>query len=128
MILFLVAPEGAPVGVSSSSITSNSLTLTWLPPENPNGVIRYYTISVLEIDTGTNFTYQAQSTSFSIGDLHPYYTYLFTVSAVTVAEGPNSLGHRVTTLQDGTLYFSLCSSPQPSDMTPQTMYKIEMSS
>ena len=90
----------------SSDVTSTSLTLTWLPPQTTlqNGVIRHYIVTALEINTGANFTYQAQShTTFSIGDLHPYYTYLFNVFAVTVEVGPASLDHSVTTLQDGTL-------------------------
>ena len=38
---------------------------------------------------------------FSIGDLHPYYMYMFVVFAVTVETGPPSLDHTVRTLQDG---------------------------
>ena len=106
IVVALVAPEGAPTNVVSSDITSNSVTLTWSPPPNQlhNGVIRHYIISVVELDTGTNFTYQAQShTTFSIGDLHPFYTYTFNVFAVTVGVGPGSLDHRVTTLEDSEL-------------------------
>ena len=86
----------------SSDITSTSLTLTWAPPANPNGVIRHYIIRAVEINTRVNLTYQAQSrTTFTVGDLHPYYTYQFNVHAVTVELGPASLNHTVTTLQDG---------------------------
>lgn len=87
--------------MSSSDITSTSLTLTWLPPLNPNGMIRHYIVKVLEINTGINFTYQAHShSSFTIGDLHPFYSYIFDVFAVTVGAGPSSLDHTVTTLED----------------------------
>ena len=92
------------MNVDSSDITSTSLTLSWLPPENTlqNGIIRHYIIIGLEIETGTNFSYQSQSNNmFSIGDLHPYYTYQFNVHAVTIEIGPSSLDHIVTTLQDG---------------------------
>ena len=104
LYLLYSAPEGAPINVVSSDVMSTSLTLTWGPPQNTlqNGVIRHYIITALEINTGTNFTYQAQSrTTFSIGDLHPYYTYQFNVFAVTVEVGPSSMDHRVTTPQDG---------------------------
>ncbi len=98
---FYLAPEGAPISVLSSNVTSTSLTLSWLPPLNPNGLIRRYIITVLEINTGTNSTYQAHShTSISIGDLHPFYSYTFNVFAITVEEGPSSLSHTVTTLED----------------------------
>lgn len=73
----------------------------WLPPLNPNGMIRHYIVAFLEINTGTNFTYQVHSrTSFSVGDLHPFYRYLINVFAVTVEVGPSSLDHTVTTLED----------------------------
>lgn len=97
-------PDGAPLSVQSFNVTSTSLTLSWLPPpsELHNGIIGHYIIRALEINTGTNLTYQAQShTSLSIGDLHPYYTYQFNVFAVTVGVGPASLDHTVSTLQDG---------------------------
>lgn len=93
--------------MTSSDVTSTSLTLSWFPPEEQNGVIRHYIVVVHEVNTGTNFTYQAQShLSFSIGDLHPYYTYQINVFAVTVEVGPASLDHNITTLQDSKLRFS----------------------
>ena len=98
------APDGAVTNLLSSNVTSTSLTLSWLPPQNTqqNGVIRHYLIRAQELETGLNTTYQAQShLMFSIGDLHPYYRYRFVVFAVTVETGPPSLDHTVRTLQDG---------------------------
>lgn len=64
-------------------------------------MIRHYVVIVSEINTGTNLTYQAHShPSFSIGDLHPFYSYVFNVFAVTVEVGPASIDLRVTTLED----------------------------
>jgi len=94
--------------VASSSITSNSLVITWdSPPDSvQNGIIRYYVVVMLELNTGSNLTFTVQSrTSLSVGDLHPYYTYQINVLAVTIEAGPSSLDHRVTTLQDGKLVF-----------------------
>lgn len=107
------APEGAPANLKSSAITSTSLTLTWLPPQNTlqNGVIRQFLITAVELNTGTNSTYRTQSSrmnSFSLGDLHPSYTYRFNVHAVTIEVGPASLDHVVTLLEDGTSPFYLC--------------------
>ena len=103
-LLYIAAPGDAPTNVMSSSITSTSVTLSWLPPRTPNGNVRHYIVIAIETNTGANFTYQAQSHSaFSIGDLHPYYTYLFNVFAVTVEVGPPSFNHTVTTLQDSML-------------------------
>lgn len=103
-ICLRVAPEGAPVNIASTSVTSNSLILTWDPPSNSlqNGIVRGYVIVATELDTGANITFMVQShTSLSVGDLHPYYTYQFNVFAVTVEVGPSSLDYQVTTLQDG---------------------------
>ncbi len=69
-----------------------------------NRIISHYIITLLELNTGNNLTYQAQShTTFSVGDLHPYYSYQFNVFAVTVDIGPASLDHVVLTLQDSKL-------------------------
>ena len=69
-------------------------------------MVRYYIVTMLETNTGVNFTYQSHShTSFSIGDLHPFYTYQFYVRAVTVEVGPLSTAHTVTTLEDGKLVY-----------------------
>ena len=92
--------------MASSSITSNSLVLTWDPPPHSvqNGIARHYIVEVLELNTGSNLNFTVQSrTSLSVGDLHPYYTYQFNVIAVTIDSGPSSLAHRVTTLQDSKL-------------------------
>ena len=102
------APEGAPTNVLSANITSDSLTLTWDPPPRQlqNGVIRHYIVVALELNTGINITYMVQShTMLSVGDLHPFYSYEFSVFAVTVEVGPSSLAHRVSTLEDGKLCF-----------------------
>ena len=67
-----------------------------------NGVIRHYLVQVSESETGTNYTYQTTAhTVFAVGDLHPYYTYSFSVQAVTVAAGPLSTPRSVRTLEDG---------------------------
>ena len=100
-LLIIVAPDGPPLNVSFSEVTSTSLILTWLPPLHPNGMILHYIISLLEVNTGSNLTYQAHSHSFfSVGDLHPSYSYLIRVFAVTIEMGPTSLNLMVTTLED----------------------------
>ena len=92
--------------MASSSVTSNSLVLTWEPPPNSvqNGIVRHYIVKLLELNTGSNLNFTVlQRTSLSLGDLHPYYTYQFNVIAVTIDSGPSSLAHHVTTLQDSKL-------------------------
>ena len=74
------------------------------PTELQNGVIRHYQVTTFEVDTGMTVTHRATaSTAFTVGELHPYYTYRISVAAVTVAAGPSSLPVSVLTLQDGEL-------------------------
>ena len=103
-LVTFVAPGAAPTMLTASNITATSFTLSWEPPESDlqNGVIRHYLIQVFETQTGNNLTYQATArTVFTVGDLHPFYSYSFSVQAVTVAAGPLSVPRSVRTLEDG---------------------------
>ena len=56
------------------------------------------------------FQLTSVTTSVDAADLHPYYTYTITVSAVTIGEGPYSSAISLQTLEDGkhcTMYCSL---------------------
>ena len=90
--------------LTASNVTATSVTLSWEPPVSDlqNGVIRHYLIQVFEYQTGNNLTYQATAhTVFTVGDLHPFYTYSIAVQAVTVAAGPLSVSQTISTLEDG---------------------------
>ncbi len=83
-------------------MTSTSVTLSWLPPETPNGIIRHYNIFLDEQDKGLNRTVVAHSTTnVIVGGLHPYYTYHLSVKAVTIVSGEPSKMLIFKTLQDG---------------------------
>ena len=86
-------------------ISTNSTTtqLSWQPPlpSSQNGIIRHYLIHVTEEETMRQFELMSASTSVTASDLHPYYTYSFTVSAVTVGQGPYSEEISVQTLEEG---------------------------
>ena len=100
----LSAPEAAPTDPIVLNTTSTSVSLTWGAPamELQNGVIRHYQVVAFEVNTNTSLTYRATAnTAFTVGELHPYYTYQFAVQAVTVAAGPLSTSVSVLTLQDG---------------------------
>ena len=47
------------------------------------------------------FQLMSTATTVVASTLHPYYTYSFTVSAVTVGEGPYSQPLSIQTLEDG---------------------------
>ena len=51
-------------------------------------------------DTGEIFTHSTVGPSITVGNLHPYYTYNFSISAVTVVPGPYSVPITVRTLPE----------------------------
>ena len=98
-----VAPTAEPLGISGSSLTSESISLSWDPPpfDQQNGRIRQYLINITELDTGSSFLQTSSGTEFTVYSLHPNYYYEFTVAAVTVGVGPPSPPIVVQTNEDG---------------------------
>lgn len=90
------------------AIDSRTVQLSWNSPdiEDHNGVIRRYIINITEVETGQLIQRNVTTTSVTIADLHPFYSYVWTVSAVTVGEGPYSPYLVVTTPEDGKLYIN----------------------
>ena len=91
-----------PQAVRLTAVTSTSVDLSWSPPptEHHNGVIRQYAVRIVVQDTGNIYSHSTAQLSITVGDLHPYYTYNFSISAVTVAPGPYSEPLVVQTLPD----------------------------
>ena len=58
-------------------------------------------MNVTELETGREFEYSAATTFIEITSLHPFYTYKWQVSAVTIDEGPYTPPSVVVTLEDG---------------------------
>ena len=116
-LLFTVAPSGAPSNVTAIAINSTSIGLSWLPPmENQhNGDIRHYAIRVVELHTGREFQLTSTYTTIIYSQLHPAYTYNFSVAAVTVETGPYSDPVVTTTPEDG-IYRIVCIPLQHSQI------------
>ena len=89
--------------VDGSSINYDGFILQWSPPESQyqNGVVDYYLITVLEVETGVVTNYTSLSTTYYISSLHPAYTYQCMVAAYTVGLGPFSSYIVVTTAEHG---------------------------
>ncbi len=96
-----VAPSHPPIEVQAIDIGAYNITLTWSPPleEYHNGVIRSYSIGVLEVESGHSFVVRTLDLEHSLLHLHPYYTYNISVAAATVSTGPYSPNISVKTLQ-----------------------------
>ena len=96
-------PGAAPEDVTGEALSSTSVVLSWLPPipELQNGIIRLYNVTAWETDTGNTFSLSTVHTNTTIGSLHPYYTYHFSVAAVTIGIGPFSDIKEIQTFPDG---------------------------
>ena len=97
------APSSPPQNVQGTVASSTSIELIWEPPlaSNQNGIIQHYLISVTEFETMRSFQLMSTTTTISATGLHPYYTYSFTIAAVTVGEGPHTQALTLQTLEDG---------------------------
>ena len=87
----------------TSSITSRKFTISWNPPgyNDQNGLIIYYNVSLVEVETGSIFQYTSYTTTLTIQSLHPAYTYQYRIAAYTVGLGPYSDPINITTAEDG---------------------------
>lgn len=97
------APSSPPQNITGTALSSLSILLMWSPPplDSQNGIIVQYRVNITEINTGDVFSLVSYSTSIHVQFLHPYYTYVCIISAVTIEEGPYSEGVTVTTSEDG---------------------------
>lgn len=88
--LFLIVPSDVPLNVIAVSLNATHAMLSWDPPlpEHQNGPIGRYHITT----TSTASDEELQDTSaenwITIGSLHPFYTYKFSIAAETVEVGP----------------------------------------
>ena len=124
--LLLAVPSGPPQNISVSAINITAIHIMWNPPlpEVQNGIILNYLIDVTEIDTAEYHQFTSDGTSLSLANLHPFYTYKFTIAAVTIGAGPKSLEESITTPEDsmflclsltsGYTYSAFLSLPVPS--------------
>ncbi len=54
-----------------------------------------------EVETNIGFEFTSNSTYIYLTSLHPYYSYTFQLTAVTISEGPFSNAYTVLMPEDG---------------------------
>ena len=105
MLFYPIAPSAPPQSPSNIfyANSSSTLNLTWFPPpvDKQNGNIINYRIIMTEVETTINFEFYSNLTYLYLSDLHPYYSYTFTIAAITISEGPFSSDHTVLMPEDG---------------------------
>ena len=97
-------PSSSPTNVQVVAISSSSIRLTWKapPPEDQNGIIQAYNITITEAETGRVIYFWKEGTAslLIVNFLHPFYTYQCSISAETIGPGPPAFAS-VTTPQAG---------------------------
>ena len=108
--LYYSAPSSPPLNVTTRTVNSTTIQVTWAPPapENQNGIITLYNINVTVSETKSDFVLNASTTSLNVTGLHPHYTYTFAVTAVTIRPGPYSEPQAITTPEDCKFLFLTC--------------------
>ena len=103
-LLLTLAPSGPPLSFTVMAVSSVSIRLTWVSPlpEDLNGVLVSYRVTIMEAETEAVFqqTTAFDTNSLVVSSLHPYYKYRCSVAAFTVAFGPNAYAE-VRTLPEG---------------------------
>lgn len=104
-------PTFVPLNVVAESLNATNAFLSWdpPPPEHQNGVIEQYHITITVTETGEMLKHLSTYNSTVIGQLHPFYTYMFSVAAETVAVGPYSSQISLKMPEAGKLTFLLLS-------------------
>lgn len=98
-----------PVNIVVSAISSTGFMLSWNDPpaEHHNGVIRNYSIIIIELNTDSHIQLMSQTPAQSFNSLHPHYNYSIQIATVTVAVGSYSPEIFVMTLSDGIIVLFL---------------------
>ncbi|XP_019631428.1 PREDICTED: phosphatidylinositol phosphatase PTPRQ-like isoform X2 [Branchiostoma belcheri] len=78
------APSGPPSDVRIYDVNVNNVTMSWTPPSQPNGIIRYYIIKYGDNTTAT----EGNHTAFILEGLEGGTNYAIRVQGCTAAETP----------------------------------------
>ena len=75
---------------SPGGVLNDSIVLTWLPPEHPNGVVQFYQLQLSFSEREVFINTTDNTTTIVLSNLTPGTQYNFSVRAFTVAFGPFS--------------------------------------
>ena len=101
---YFSAPSSSPQNFTAIATSSDSVFLTWDPPEadQQNGVITGYVINVTVVETGETFQLFSSTNTLTVESLMPFTTYVCVIAAQTsVGTGPFSITISVQTDEAG---------------------------
>lgn len=100
---YCIVPGGPPTVFVASADDSRTINLTWSAPnpEEQNGILRYYLVTLTSILPTEVRNISFSQLSIAITDLRPYTVYTCIVSAGTIGLGPSTIIRQVLTPEDG---------------------------
>ena len=106
-LFLLIAPE-LQIPPVLSLLTATSITITWTSPTYPNGILKFYTLTITHILMGStqSYEYDVNSTSTVIGELLPFTEYGVVVTSTNDVGNVSSESAVITTGEIGN--FLLC--------------------
>ena len=91
-----------PIGRKADNIKATSMTISWQPPHDANGIIRGYQVSYAPHGESEYFhDIAGNTTSTELTGLRPHTEYTIRVRAKTVDYGEYSTPITASTLEDG---------------------------
>ncbi len=103
LMIIISAPTGPPQNFTVTINDSRSLILDWTTPlpQDVNGIVTDYTVSVYSSIGNSSFQIGSNDTTYTLTSLRPYITYTCIVAAHTsIGQGPFSTNITVTTPED----------------------------
>ncbi len=103
MYIILIVPSGPPTNFVASASDSRTINLTWSAPnpEERNGILRYYLITLTSILPTEVRNISSSQLSLTIMNLRPHTVYNCTVSVGTIGLGPATIVRQILTPEDG---------------------------
>ena len=91
LLLLFPVPSDAPKNFNATTNGPTSLILKWSPPNTPNGIIRYYQITLLNPTNSSVFHFNTTELGFTVNSLLSFTKYTCYVSTFTIAAGPAAM-------------------------------------
>ena len=105
LMMCCTVPAGPPRQVFGIAENSNVISLHWSAPATPNGVITEYQLQCS--GGGQVFNRTVMETTTTLSGLLPYTSYSCSITAHTSVGGGPAATTSVTTLQDGTVHYTI---------------------
>ena len=116
--LYVTVVPSPPKDLKSQNVSSTSITVSWDPPQSPNGILLGYEVSYTP-DGGRLSAIEVQNnTTWKLSDMKPFTSYSVSVRAKTLAGyGEKCSPVIVSTLESGMLlqYWLYCFPQQAFD-------------